>query len=256
MRDNPPVYRIKKIIEFNPAWLDEDGFMTNLPGPDFLSSLNLPEGKNVAIGVYPVVRTFQGRRPDDEELQHFMITHTRVEQELRFDRKAIISNDRLIIESKSTHAREEVREPFLTPEGKKIWCLCGETRFHRVDPPLEFVPATMAVLFFQLDIHLQRAWDFLTRSEQGTGHKKWAFPLYQPAMHPANPTMSRLDARAAEDAWKTRPTGKRERELWLAVRGYTAGILNDPRPSDELQVERKEQILHFVSQALALKEAV
>lgn len=137
-----PKYRIHQPIAFNPTWLNERGWMVNVPLLVPMSELGLIAPANIGDGVYEAKREFNGRRPDDTVLLRFEIHYDQVRQELPHGRSLIYRPGRVEIYTGGEGRQlEEVWIQFVDVSGEQHWFMSKQQRLMEFTEPADLVPA-------------------------------------------------------------------------------------------------------------------
>lgn len=139
-----PKYRIHQPIAFNPAWLNERGWLVNVSLLAPMSELGLIAPANVGDGVYEATREFAGRRPSDTVLLRFEVHYDHVTQELPHGKSLTYRPGRVEIYTGTERRRlEEVWTEFVDATGTRQWFMTAQNRMLDFTEPTDFVPATL-----------------------------------------------------------------------------------------------------------------
>lgn len=255
-----PRITVRKAIDFNPEWLDERGFMTNVPGPNYFRSLNLPEGVNEAVGFYIAKRDHNGRRPDDEDVYQFKIRPNRIIQQVSTSTEVRIEFSQITKVGMSTRSVIERWEHCLVdvdgsaprPEWRKTEVASIVTLPHGPNA----CPSTMRAFLYCLSHQLAKTWSSLGLKKHSKNDDKWLFELAA-----ATWTYSHRDSDNSvhpKDMWMYGAVPASGRALWFNAVTWVKHLEH----LDYEMFEPGTVSLHiqtyrdFQRQAMELKEAV
>lgn len=229
---------VEEAVDFNPTWMNEQGLMTNVPGPSFLSSIEfkrpyMPSAMRRAIGFYVADRSkdlLNGFTNDAQGdlLLKFSISDNAIHQELSGERKAIIRSDFSvrIIDTKTDRlseiweAHRRIVNPINPAEGFKVeWARTSHWTTVQDKPQSTLMPGWYGDLFTRLTLVFERFLRDIGYAEELDKDREeneddpffWVYELTQ---QDSDARYGENEGRTTPPAWINVPTDYAAYKLW------------------------------------------
>lgn len=267
--------KIAKAVAFNPAWLDENGFMTNVPFSNGYVS-DIPEPYTQRVGSYVHSEPLRDARYQltgvvHEEMLRFTIGKDFILQELPRQRRAIINrNHHLIVVKDSTdrtieHWETFLDSPTLTP-GELVsmkWLRTMVVGASHSKHTAKYVPATLERLYTEVSHVAGQAMrklgygdvlDAEPEDEDATTPFPW---LYVPAQRATDATdynassasIVQRRGRLPKAAWLAVIPSTRQCELWVQL-NHVAKEIRDASANERHYAQTRDEWVERLKDAL------